>query len=173
MRSSWLPSGPKSSDKSPYQRETEGHQTEWLRGGGTRHDRGTADRMVEGRGDEACDDGAEAGRMPHNPGMPRPPEPGRQEGPSPGAFAGNMALLTPTSGREHKDQSCGPVGLWSFHTAAKEVLRLPPLGFVLTESFSHIPDLLLQVQPFSNLPSISTLPKLGDNDPACLGLSWF
>ena len=129
--------------------------------------------MVEGRGDEACDDGAGAGRMPHNPGMPRPPEPGRQEGPSPGAFAGNMALLTPTSGREHKDQSCGPVGLWSFHTAAKEVLRLPPLGFVLTESFSHIPDLLLQVQPFSNLPSISTLPKLGDNDPACLGLSWF
>ena len=145
--------------------------------------------MVEGRGDEACDDGAEAGRMPHNPGMPRPPEPGRQEGPSPGAFAGVAlltptsgrehkdqscgALLTPTSGREHKDQSCGPVGLWSFHTAAKEVLRLPPLGFVLTESFSHIPDLLLQVQPFSNLPSISTLPKLGDNDPACLGLSWF
>ena len=37
MRSSWLPSGPKSSDKCPYQRETEGHQTEWLRGGGTRH----------------------------------------------------------------------------------------------------------------------------------------
>ena len=30
---------------------------------------------------------AEAGRMPHSPG--------RREGPSPGAFAGNTALLTP------------------------------------------------------------------------------
>lgn len=66
-----------------------------------------------------------------------------------------------------------PVRLWSFHTTAKEVLRLPPLDFMLTESCSHSPDLLLQVQPFSNLPFDSTLPKLGDDDPACLGLSWF
>lgn len=101
---------------------------------------------------------AEAGRTPHNPGTLWPPEPGGQEGPSPGASAGNMALLTPASGREHKGQWCGPIGLWSFHTAAKEVLWLPPLGFVPTESFSHVPDLLLQAQPLGSLPS-DYLPK--------------
>ena len=96
-------------------------------------------------GGDACDDGGrgcEDAPQPREVGRTRPWSLCGQQGP---AHSQPRAVSTRVS-------RVGPVRLCSLHTTAEEVLRLPPPGCILTESFSHSPDLLLQVQPFGNLP---------------------